>query len=150
MAPSADIHQLSERRSELHRRGDVAGAIPLQVEILRLLEERGSRPRDIANAHNYLSVLYRKSGDFPLAEIHARRALALHERGSSIKDHDSLATYSYVLARILCSLGRQTEAVSYADAALKKWALFHDPTNDFLKSVQNQVAAFKSGRTNIL
>jgi hypothetical protein len=145
MSPSADINQLSIRRSELHHSGDVAGAIRLQVQILRLLEERGGSVRDIANAHNYLSVLYAKNGGFALGEVHAQCALALHEAGSTLKDHDALACYSMTLARILYLLGRQIEAIPHAEIALTEWAMVHSPTSGFLNTRQEELIAFRAG-----
>jgi hypothetical protein len=145
MPPTIDLGQLMLRRSELHQAGAIAEAIPLQIEILRILEERGGPVRDIANAHNYLSVLYTKFGDFTPAEIPARRALELHEGGTTPKDHDALACYSMMLARILCLLGRRPEALPHAETALKEWALVHHPPSDFLTRMEDEVATLKAG-----
>jgi tetratricopeptide (TPR) repeat protein len=145
MPPTIDIGQLMLRRSELHQAGAIAEAIPLQIEILRALEERGASVRDIANAHNYLSVLYTKFGDYTPAETHARRALELHEGGATPKDHDALACYSMMLSRILCLLGRRPEALPHAETALKEWGLVHHPPSDFLRRMEDEVAALKAG-----
>ncbi len=132
------------RRSELHGRGDVARAIPLQKEILSLLEAGSGSATDLANAHNYLSVLYTKSQDFPLAEVHARRALDLHS-GDTPSAHDALACYSMMLARILMLLRRQPEAVPYAETALREWAIIHNPPNDFLRARLDELATMRAG-----
>lgn len=143
--PAIDIADLMRRRSELHRAGAIAEAIPHQLEILRVLEERGDCARDIANAHNYLSVLYAKSEDLTLAQTHARRALELHHMGTAPKDHDTLACYSMMLARILWLLGRRSEALTHAETALTHWRLVHQPPNDFLSGMEQEVATFKAG-----
>jgi hypothetical protein len=143
--PPEDIRQLSFRRSELHRRGAIAEAIPLQVEILRLLEHRGGSVMDIANAHNYLSVLYTKSGDFSRAEVHALRALDLHEASDTPKAHGALACYSMMMASILMLLGRQPEAIPYAETALNEWSIIHSPSEVFLRARQAELAAMRAG-----
>jgi len=127
MSPTVDIGQLKLRRSELHQAGAIAEAIPLQVEILRRLEAHGEPAKDVANAHNYLSVLYVKNGNYSAAETHAQRALDLHGGGTTPKDHDAIACYSMTLARILCLVGRRVDAIPYAEAAIREWALVHQP-----------------------
>lgn len=133
------------RRSELHQAGAIAEAIPIQIEILRHHEARGGSAKDLANAHNYLSVLYTKIADFASAETHARRALALHEGGATPQEHDALACYSMMLARILAVLGRRTEALPHAETALSEWGLVHRLPSDFLSARQEELAALKAG-----
>jgi len=145
MFPSTDFNQLCHRRSELHRAGAIAEAIPLQAEILRRLETQGKSARDIANAHNYLSVLYTKNGDYLSAEFHAHRALNLHEGGTTPKDRDALACYSMTMARILCLLGNREEAIHHAEIALREWVSVHQPSTDFLIARQNEVSSMKTG-----
>jgi tetratricopeptide (TPR) repeat protein len=129
----------------LHQAGAIAEAIPLQIEILRFHEERGGPVTDLANAHNYLSLLYTKIGDYTPAETQARRALELHEGGTTPKDHDALACYSMMLTRILALLGRHTEALPHAETALREWALVHRPPSEFLSARQDELAALKAG-----
>jgi tetratricopeptide (TPR) repeat protein len=145
MSTSERIAELRVQRSELHNRGDVARAIPLQREILSLLEAGSGSAKDLANAHNYLSVLYTKSQDFPLAEAHARRAIDLHPRGDTPSADDALACYSMMLARILMLLGRQPEALPYAETALREWAIVHNPPNDFLRARLEELVAMRAG-----
>ena len=137
--------ELSLKRSELHARNDIAGAIPLQREILRRLEEHGRPPRDIANAHNYLSVLYAKSKEYAMAEDHARQALALHTPEDTLPSHDALACYSMVLARILVQSQRRAEAIPFAETALREWTIVHNPMNDFLRARMAELTALRSG-----
>jgi hypothetical protein len=145
MPPSIDIGQLRLRRSELHQAGALAEAIPIQIEILRVLEERGGPVSDIANAHNYLSVLYTKIGDCAPAERHARQALGLQRSGTTPQEHDAVACYSMMLARILCLLEQHPEATTYAETALKEWSLVHHHPSEFLRRIEDEVAALKAG-----
>lgn len=140
-----DLDKLLFRRSELHQRNDIAGAILLQKEILRHLEETGRLTRDLINAHNYLSVLYTKNGDYGLAEVHARCALDLAPASLTPPDHDALACYSMMLARILILLGRQSEAIPHAETALKEWTLVHSPPSDFLDARMEELKSIRAG-----
>src|SRR5690348_3598615 len=131
MSRSKDLNELYGRRSELHRTGAIAAAIPLQIEILRRLELGEGLARDIANAHNYLSVLYTKSGDFLSAAPHAQRALELHGGGTTAKDRDALACYSMMMARILYLLNNREQAIGHAETAMHEWSAVHPSLSDF-------------------
>lgn len=148
IAQPVDTRQLSMRRSLLHRAGAISEAIAVQIEIHRLLEEQGGSANQIAGSHNYLSVLYTKLKDYLRAETHARRALDLHEGGTTPKAHASLACYSMMLARILCLLGHRLEALQHAEIALKEWRFAHPPpasSSDFLQLMEDEVAEMKAG-----
>ena len=142
MNASPSISDLRFRRSELTAHRDYVTALPLQVEILRLLEDQRGSSEDIANAHNYLSVLYARTKDYPSAEVHARHALAYHS-GDSLRDHERSASYHMVLARILKLREQDSEAITHAEIAISEWSIVHNPPDNFLKRIVDEVDAMK-------
>lgn len=144
-SPRKKIANLTFRRSELHRRNDIAGAIPLQFEIIRLLEQLGASARERANAHNMLSVLYTKNRNLAKAELHARQAIDLDPGGDTPEDHDALACYFMNLARTLALQKRLAEAIPFLEAAIKEWTVVHNPPNDFLRARQEELQSMRVG-----
>lgn len=138
------IDDLKFRCSELHRRKDTAGAIALQLDVIRLLEQHRASAREQANGHNYLSMLYMKTGELAKAELHARQAVDLDQGDQTLRDLDATASYSMVLARILALQGRFSEAVPFAEAAIKEWTIVQGPPNDFLKTRQDELQSLRA------
>lgn len=141
--------EIRSRRSELHRAGDYAGAIIFQKEILRRLEE-GTKGElngvaNLAAAHNYLSVLYMKSGDLELAEVYCRRVLDLPSLGLTFASLENHATYCMVLAWVLYLQGRTVEAIVSAEEALAAWGSVRSGPDSFLDSRRDELAFMKDG-----
>lgn len=148
MTKNPRIGELSARRSELRRAGRFREAIPLQLELIELLESEKVSPDRLAMAHNMASVLYLRAKLISCAEWHARRALAMNT-GDSAKDHEARGTYHLVLAQIVASRCDFEEAHRLGEKALTEFARFHNPPDDFLSRVICEVQSMKD-RTWVL
>jgi len=143
MSRNPRIGELSLRRSELKSAGRFREAIPLQLEIIELLELEGSPSKDLANAHNMASVFFLNDQRYADAERHARRALSLHT-GDSAKDHEASGAYHLVMARILASRFEYGEAAVFGEKAILEYSRFHNPSDEFLSSVTAEVEKIKN------
>src|SRR5580765_4162480 len=121
---SPRLGQLCSRRSELKSAGRIREAIPLQIQIIDLLEAEGAPDNQLAGAHNMASVLFLRSKLYSDAEEHARRALSLH-KGDSTKDHEAYGAYNLVLAQILASRFQYEDAATFGERAIEEYARFH-------------------------
>jgi tetratricopeptide (TPR) repeat protein len=115
--------------------------VPVQLGILSAAQEAG-RVKDIANAWNYLSVLYHKVRRYDEAEKAAQTALSVYEAEKEPSE-EVVACYEFVLARILAAQGRFEEAIPIAESAAKRYAVRHDPNDNFMRSVLNEVARMR-------
>jgi hypothetical protein len=132
------MNELSLRRSELKRARDYRGAIPFQLEIIELIQEDATPRWNLANAHNYASVLYFLCALYTSAEWHAHRALSLAD-GETSKGVEARGAYNWVLARILAAQYRFEEALPYGEAAVRDYSEFHNPPDEFLSRVMDEV-----------
>lgn len=137
------LSQLCFRRSELKGAGRFREAIPLQIQIIDLLEAENAPDNQLAGAHNMASVLFLRSKLYSAAEKHARRALSLH-KGDSTKDHEAYGAYNLVLAQILASRFEYEDAAAFGERAIEEYARFHNPPDEFLSSVVAQVERIKN------
>lgn len=132
------LDQLRRRRGELKAQGRFKEAIPVQRELLEVLQRSGNI-RDISNAWNMLSHLYHLNHELIAAESAARNALSIY----AIETHprlETLATYEMKLAIILADQRRFAEAVSNAQSAIEHFSDFHNPPDDFLIARQLDMA----------
>lgn len=143
MSRSPRIGELSIRRSELKSAGRFREAIPLQLEIIDLLERDGASSNDLANAHNMASVLFLNDQRYDEAERHARRVLSLRT-GDSVKDHEACGAYHLVMARILASRFEFGEAAVFGEKAILEYSRFHNPPDEFLSFVIAEVEKMKN------
>ncbi len=137
------IRELSARRSELKAAKDFRAAIPLQLEIIELLEEHSGVQRDLANAHNYASSLYLFCALFHAAERHARLALSL-SCDETVKDFEARGCYNRVLAQILAAQYRFEEALPFAENAVRDYSVFHNPPDEYLSQVSDEVEQIRN------
>ncbi|MEK7950199.1 hypothetical protein [Luteolibacter soli] len=110
--------------------GKIQEMIPIQREIIHASILHGGTER-IVNAWNYLSILLGKVCDYPVAEDAARNALEVYSREEHPK-LENLGSYHMVLSRILAAQKRFAEGVAEADRAVACFAIFHNPSDEFL------------------
>ena len=137
------ISELSSRRSSLKAAKDYRGAIPLQLEIIELLEEHAGLRRDLASAHNYASSLYLFLSYFNAAEHHARLALSL-ACDETVKDLEVRGCYNRVLAQILAAQYRFEEALPFAENAVRDYSVFHNPPDEYLSQVSDEAERIRN------
>ena len=143
MSHNPRLNQLRSRRSELKHAGRFREAIPLQIQIIDLLETEGAAANELATAHNMASVLFLRSKLYSDAEEHARRALSLHT-GDSTKDHEAYGAYNLVMAQILASRFEYEDAAVFGEKAIEEYARFHNPPDEFLSCVVAQVERMRN------
>jgi hypothetical protein len=136
------ISELSAKRSLLKGEGLFREAIPLQLEIIELLQEGNAGACRMALAHNMASVLYLRSKLYSSAEWHGRQALALH-CDFTAKGHEALGAYNHVLAQILACRYEFEEAVRFGEIAIAEYSHWHTPADDFLIGIIHDVEAMK-------
>jgi tetratricopeptide (TPR) repeat protein len=107
------MNPLYHRRNDLKRQGRVGEMVSVQLEILSQLQANGD-VRDLANAWNYLSVLYQQLQRYDEAENAARSALSVYASMPNPRD-ETVACYEFVLAKILAAQLRFAEAVPLAE-----------------------------------
>ncbi|MEZ6135547.1 MAG: tetratricopeptide repeat protein [Pirellulaceae bacterium] len=139
-----EISNLRFTRSRLKQEGHFEEAIPYQLQILEHAKTCG-RIKELANAWNYLSVLYLNVARYEDAESAARAALTTFKNEPDPSD-ETIACYELVLSRILAAQKRFNEAVLFGNAAIKHYSVFHDPPDDFLLSVQKDVDSMTAWR----
>ncbi len=122
---------------------DYKGAIPLQLEIIDLLEEHAGIQQELANAHNYASSLYLFCALFHAAEHHARVALSLAS-GETVKDLEARGCYNRVLAQILAAQYRFEEALPFAEDAVRDYSAFHNPPDEYLSQVSDEAEQIRN------
>jgi len=137
------INELSSRRSELKHVRDYRGAIPLQLEIIELLEGSAAPRQRLANAHNYASALYLKCTLYSTAEWHARRALSLW-CGETPHAAETRGCYNLVLAHILAAQYRFEEALPYGERAVEDYSVFHNRLDEFLSTIVEDVERIRN------
>jgi tetratricopeptide (TPR) repeat protein len=144
------LADLTRRLSELRDRNDIAGAIPLQLELIHVLEQTGYPRGRRASANNYLSQLYMKSGSLAKAELYARQAIDLAP-GDDTPERHFLAGYLMNLARILSLQERRSEAIPFAEGAVKEWTNIVNRRGqrlvsiDFLRARQDELQSIRAG-----
>jgi len=143
MSRNPRIGELSAKRSLLKDAGQFHEAIPLQLEIIELLQEEDPDPDRLANAHNMASVLYLRAKLYSSAEWHGRQALALKADGDSAKDHEALGAFNLVMARILASRSEIEAATDFGQSAISEYSHWHTPADDFLLSIIDEVQSIK-------
>lgn len=143
MSRNPRIGELSAKRSLLKGAGQFREAIPLQLEIIELLDEEKADRDRLAMAHNMASVLYLRSKLYSSAEWHGRQALAFHS-DQSAKGHEALGAYNHVMAQILASRYEFEEAACFGDAAISEYSHWHTPPDDFLSGIVREVEAMKN------
>jgi len=136
------MNELSTLRSQLKQAGNYRAAIPLQLEIIELLGEVAKRKEDVANGHNYASVLYFHCGLYASAEWHARRALDLSQADTA-RHIEARGCYSFVLARILAAQYRFDEALAFGEAAVRDYGVYHQP-EEFLSRISAEVEQIRN------
>ena len=142
MSTNPRIGELSARRSELRSAGRFREAIPLQLELIELLESEKAPADRLAMAHNMASVLYLRAKLGSCAEWHARRALEI-PTGDSVKDHEARGTYYLVLAQIVATRCDFEAAHPFGEKAIAEFARFHNPPDEFLARVIGEVQSMK-------
>lgn len=138
MPHSMSENELHRERSDLKSQGRFDEAILIQQQILKIALRRGF-VQDIANGWNMLSHLQQQSGQLVEAEQSASKALDVYGDETTPR-LETLATYEMKLAMILANQQRFAEAVRHGQLALQHFSEFHDPPDDFLKSMTGQVA----------
>lgn len=149
MTTQQRIWKLKARRTELKDAGDYSGAISVALEIIELSIESKATPKDLANDHNYASVLYLAGKLYSSAEWHARRALEIRSQipmTDPKRERVTFGTYRMVLARVLASQYRFEEAAAIGRQAVADFEQFHGPADDFVQAIANEVVAME-GRT---
>lgn len=140
------LRELLRRRSDLKDAKDYRGAIPVQIEIIGLLEKGRSPQPQLMRAHNHASVLYLQSALYNAAEHHAR--IALRMVGSqTAKDLESRGCYHWALAQILAAQSRFDEAVIFAENAVRDYGSsgFHAPPDEFLSRICFETDRMRNG-----
>jgi hypothetical protein len=143
MSRGPRIGQLKTKRSELKSAGQFSSAIPLQLEIILMLQKDVTEGRELANAHNMASVLYYGAKMYSGAERHARQALALHSDESD-KGHETLATYNFMMARILACWHEFEEATRFGELAISEFSHWHTLPDEFFSRVIAEVEAIRN------
>lgn len=138
MPHSMSENELRRERSDLKNQGRLDEAIPIQEQILKIVQRRGC-VQDIANGWKMLSHLQQQSGQLVEAEQSARKALYVYDNETTPR-LETLATFEMKLAMILANQQRFADAVRHGQLALQHFSEFHDPPDDFLKSMTGQVA----------
>ena len=131
------LHELHRERSNLKREGRFREMIPLQLAIIAE-SKATAHSADLANGWNYLSTLYLRAREYRKGEIAARKALAIYAAELNPKA-EVLATYQFVLARLLAAQQRFAEAVLIAESAICNYRVFHDPPDEFLKDCEEEL-----------
>lgn len=135
---SLDASELSHKRHELKLQGRFAEAIPVQLQILEFAQQTG-RICNIANAWNMLSHFYQLNGQLSEAEAAGRNALSVYDDEANPR-LEALATYEMKLATILAAQERFDDAVHYGNLAVEHYSDLHDPPDDFLRCIKEEVA----------
>lgn len=137
------IGELSLKRSLLKSAGQFREEIPLQLELMELLQEEGAARDYLAGAHNMASVLYLGSKLYSSAEWHAQQALAFHDDDSA-KGHEALGAYNLVMARILACRYEFEDAARFGESAIKEYSRCHTRLDEFLGSVIAEIESMKN------
>ncbi len=132
-----ELRRLRAERSNLKHQGRFAEAIPVQLKILAIVQYNG-RVKDVSNAWNYLSMLYYRTGQYADAENASCESIAVYQRELKPVD-ETLACYEMLLAKIFAAQEKFVDAVSYGTMALEHYSTFHNPPDDFLSRIQNEV-----------
>lgn len=135
------LSQLQRERGDLKLRGRIREMIPVQLAIVAETEKTG-RVCDVANAWNYLSVLHHQVREYDKAEQAARRALDVYS-GETTPSAEALGCYQFKLAQILAAQRRFAEAVPIAEAGIRSYAVFHNPSDEFLKAREDEVVVMR-------
>ena len=131
------LSSLYTERSDLRNSGRFADAIPIQREILLLVQD-GDCTKDVSNAWNYLSMLLYRTGQYAEAEHASRESIAVYGHEANPSD-ETLATYEMLLARLLAAQSNFRDAVLFGTRAIRHFSTFHDPPDDFLKRMEQDV-----------
>jgi len=137
------INKLSLRRSELKQAGNYREAIPLQLEIIELLEESATPRERLASEHNYASVLYLRCALYSTAELHARHALSLSS-GETPRGVEARGCFHMVLAQILAAQYWFEDALPYGENAIRDYGVFHNPPDEFLERIADEVERIRN------
>lgn len=93
-------------------------------------------------------MLYYRIRRYGDAEAASLAAIEAHKHNPEAND-ESLATYEMLLARILAAAERFDEAIRFGDLAIHHYSTFHTPVTNFLRRVQDEVAAMRSRRDEL-
>lgn len=128
------LNQLYHDAEGLRHAKDYARLLPVCVAILEEYESHGGDRKRIGGALNYLSALCLRLNRLFEAESYARRSIATIDPQwpDSPASSESLATYRFLLARVLSVQGRFDEAVVEASAAIALFERGHSPDDSFL------------------
>ena len=131
MATTRDrYHDLRRQRSDLKTAGKVLEQIPIQIEVVQLASELGL-PYEIATAWSTLASLYYQTQQYEPAEEAAIKSIDNYDP-NKLHAEEHLATYKFLLARILAAQKRFVEAVEFGEKALQHFSVFHNPPTEFL------------------
>jgi hypothetical protein len=132
------------KRSLLKDAGHYHEAIPLQLEIIELLQAEGVDQARLASAHNMASVLYLRAKLYSSAEWHGRQAIAMRAGDDSPKGHEAFGAYYLVMARIFASRYEFEEAARFGQSAVEEYSRWHTPPDEFLSGVVQEVELIKN------
>jgi hypothetical protein len=144
MSRNPRIGELMQKRSALKDAGHFREAIPLQLEIIDLLQAEGVDHARLASAHNMASVLYLGAKLYSSAEWHGRQAIAMRAGDDSAKGHEAFGAYYLVMARILASRYEFEEAARFGQSAVVEYSRWHTPLDEFLSGVIQEVESIKN------
>lgn len=106
-------HQdLTRQASVLKQNEDYPAALELRLELEELLAEASADEQ--ARNSNWIAYLGAHTGRLELAERAARKTLLLYRTAHSEADA-TLATYTFMLAAVLATAGKFSEAVEYGE-----------------------------------
>ena len=137
------LRELLGKRSILKGEGLFREAIPLQLEIIELLQEEDANRCRLALAHNMASVLYLRSKLYSSAEWHGRQALALHF-DDSVKGHQTRGSLNRNMAQILACGFEFEEAARFGQIAIEEYSYWHNSTDEFLIALIHEVESMKN------
>jgi hypothetical protein len=138
------LPDLRQQRSQHKLKGDLRAAIPVQLLIIQL-QTSPRTDADLANDWNYLSMLYRETGQHIASQDACIRALEAYATEPNPR-HETLGCYQFALALSLCGQSRFAEAVPIAESALEHYSVFHNPPDDFITSLHAEVALMRNHR----
>ena len=130
-------HDLRRQRSDLKMEGKVFEQIPIQIEVVQLASELGL-PHEKATAWNTLASLYYQTQQYELAEEAAIKSIDNYDPEKAHAE-EHLATYKFLLARILVAQKSFAEAVEFGEKALLHFSVLHNPPTEFLRLIVAEV-----------
>jgi tetratricopeptide (TPR) repeat protein len=144
--PLEEWQDLNRQVIELYQSGDIAGAIPLAEDALKLAQRIFTSPNaDVATSLNDLAMLYTSQGRWSDAEPLYERALSIRERLFGERPHADVATSLNNLAALHASQGRWSNAeLLYERVLAIHKRIFTSPNNDVAASLNNLALLYAS------